>query len=76
MCGVVGFTGNKQAFLILLDDLSKLEYRGYDSDGTAVRDDDKTVETIKAKGKLKKLAEKHRMDTLYRAFVGLVIPDE
>ena len=36
MCGIVGFTGNRQA--ILLDGLSKLEYRGYDSAGQAVRD--------------------------------------
>ena len=38
MCGIVGFTGNHQAAPILLDGLSKLEYRGYDSAGLAVRD--------------------------------------
>ena len=38
MCGIVGFTGNHQAAPILLDGLSKLEYRGYDSAGIAVRD--------------------------------------
>lgn len=38
MCGIIGFTGNRQAALILLYDLSKLEYRGYDSAGLAVRD--------------------------------------
>ena len=36
MCGIVGFTGNHQAAPILLDGLSKLEYRGYDSAGVAV----------------------------------------
>ena len=38
MCGIVGFTGSRQAAPILLDGLSKLEYRGYDSAGLAVRD--------------------------------------
>lgn len=58
MCGIVGFTGNNQAAPILLDGLSKLEYRGYDSAGIAVRDGDKEPEIIKAKGKLKVLIEK------------------
>jgi len=57
MCGIVGFTGNKQAAPILLDGLAKLEYRGYDSAGIAVRDGDKDVEVVKAKGKLKVLQE-------------------
>ncbi len=57
MCGIVGFTGTKQAAPILLDGLSKLEYRGYDSAGIAVRDGDAETEVIKEKGKLKVLAE-------------------
>ncbi|MBQ6634226.1 MAG: glutamine--fructose-6-phosphate transaminase (isomerizing) [Ruminococcus sp.] len=57
MCGIVGFTGNKQAAPILLDGLAKLEYRGYDSAGIAVRDGDSEVEIIKAMGKLKVLQE-------------------
>ena len=47
MCGIVGFTGTKQAAPILLDGLSKLEYRGYDSAGIAVRDGDAETEVIK-----------------------------
>ena len=58
MCGIVGFIGNTQAAPILLDGLSKLEYRGYDSAGIAVRDGEKETKIIKAKGRLKILAEK------------------
>ena len=58
MCGIVGFTGNSQAAPILLDGLSKLEYRGYDSAGMAVRDGENQVSVVKAKGRLRILAEK------------------
>ena len=58
MCGIVGFTGSAQAAPILLDGLSKLEYRGYDSAGIAVRDGSNDTEIVKAKGKLKVLEEK------------------
>lgn len=57
MCGIVGFTGISQAAPILLDGLSKLEYRGYDSAGIAVRDGDGETEIVRAKGKLKVLKE-------------------
>ena len=58
MCGIVGFTGKHQAAPILLDGLSKLEYRGYDSAGIAVRNEADDTAVVKAKGKLKALAEK------------------
>ena len=58
MCGIVGYTGEKQAAPILLDGLAKLEYRGYDSAGIAVRNGNSLAEVVKAKGKLKVLAEK------------------
>ena len=58
MCGIVGFTGNSQAAPLLLDGLSKLEYRGYDSAGMAVRDGENQVSVVKAKGRLRILAEK------------------
>lgn len=58
MCGIVGFIGKHQAAPILLDSLSKLEYRGYDSAGLAVRNGDADIEVVKAKGRLKVLAEK------------------
>lgn len=57
MCGIVGFTGSHQAAPILLDGLSKLEYRGYDSAGIAVWDGEKEIEVVKAKGRLKILRE-------------------
>ena len=58
MCGIVGFVGKKQAAPILLEGLSKLEYRGYDSAGIAVRNGSKPAEVVKSKGRLKILAEK------------------
>ena len=58
MCGIVGFTGREQAAPILLDGLSKLEYWGYDSAGIAVRAGENPVDFVKAKGRLKILAEK------------------
>ena len=58
MCGIVGFTGRQQAAPILLSGLSKLEYRGYDSAGLAVRDGESLAEVVKATGKLRNLAQK------------------
>ena len=56
MCGIVGYIGVSQAAPILLDGLSKLEYRGYDSAGLAVYDGDK-IQMQKATGRLKVLSE-------------------
>ena len=58
MCGIVGFTGHRQAAPVLLDGLAKLEYRGYDSAGLAVRNGDELAEVVKAKGRLSNLIEK------------------
>ncbi len=60
MCGIVGYTGNEAAAPILLDGLSKLEYRGYDSSGIAVdgvKQDQHVIDVIKAKGPLMALCE-------------------
>lgn len=59
MCGIVGFVGEEQAAPILLSGLEKLEYRGYDSAGIAVRNEETgKIAVVKAKGRLKILSEK------------------
>ncbi len=58
MCGIVGYVGDKQAAPVLLQGLAKLEYRGYDSAGLAVRDDDNPAVVVKTIGKLNNLVEK------------------
>ena len=59
MCGIVGYVGEEQAAPILLSGLEKLEYRGYDSAGIAVRNEaDGNIEIVKAKGRLRILSEK------------------
>lgn len=55
MCGIIGYVGREQAAPILLDGLSKLEYRGYDSAGIAVYSPQKGMEVTKSKGKIKDL---------------------
>ncbi len=58
MCGIVGYNGKEQAAPILLEGLEKLEYRGYDSAGLAVRNGSNPVEIVKAKGRLRVLSDK------------------
>lgn len=56
MCGIVGYIGSQQAAPILLDGLSKLEYRGYDSAGIAIYNGT-SIDMVKSKGRLKVLNE-------------------
>ena len=58
MCGIVGYVGKEQAAPILLEGLTKLEYRGYDSAGIAVRDGDSAPVTVKEKGRIADLKDK------------------
>lgn len=71
MCGIVGFTGHQQAAPILLDGLSKLEYRGYDSAGVAVRDGEQDIEVAKATGKLRNLSDKIDNGALLKGNCGI-----
>lgn len=71
MCGIVGFTGNRQAAPILLEGLEKLEYRGYDSAGLAVRDKEQRVEIVKAKGRLKTLIAKTNSGKALKGSCGI-----
>ena len=59
MCGIVGYTGREAAAPIVLNGLSKLEYRGYDSAGVAVFNEvENDIDIVKTKGRLKNLLEK------------------
>ena len=71
MCGIVGYNGNQQAAPILLKGLEKLEYRGYDSAGLSVRNGTSDTEIVKAKGRLKVLAEKTDDGKAMKGTIGI-----
>ena len=71
MCGIVGYIGDKQAAPILLAGLEKLEYRGYDSAGLAVREGSGVVRIVKSKGRLKALKEKTNDGNSLRGNCGI-----
>ena len=69
MCGIVGFVGRKEASSILVEGLSKLEYRGYDSAGVAILEDGE-IKVKKYKGRLKNLEENLRENPL-KGHIGI-----
>lgn len=71
MCGIVGFIGAEEAAPILLDGLERLEYRGYDSAGLAVYSETEGLKVVKAKGRLKVLADIVEGGKNIRGTVGL-----
>lgn len=70
MCGIVGYTGNKDAVSILLSGLSNLEYRGYDSAGVSVAEDGH-IRTVKAEGRLARLEERLKDEGCPQGGVGI-----
>ncbi len=70
MCGIVGYVGEKQAAPILLDGLSKLEYRGYDSAGIAVYNGEE-IGMKKSKGRLKVLSELTHDGEMMPGMIGI-----
>ncbi len=71
MCGIVGYVGPKNAVPFLLDALSRLEYRGYDSAGVAAIDDSGRLVGSKAEGKLARLSERLQSDAHVAGRIGL-----
>src|SRR5258707_2492987 len=70
MCGIVGYVGNKQVVPLIIDGLRKLEYRGYDSAGIAVVDENHEFKIPRAQGKLRKLEEGVRQRPLDGTYCG------
>jgi glucosamine--fructose-6-phosphate aminotransferase (isomerizing) len=62
MCGIVGYVGVSDGSRILIEGLKRLEYRGYDSAGIAMIDEDQGLKIVRSRGKIAVLEEKLRTD--------------
>ncbi|GAA4377316.1 glutamine--fructose-6-phosphate transaminase (isomerizing) [Agromyces bauzanensis] len=71
MCGIVGYVGERNSLDVLMGGLRRLEYRGYDSAGVAIVDDDGVMETAKRAGKLQVLADDLEATPLHRGGTGI-----
>ncbi|MGI9821783.1 glutamine--fructose-6-phosphate transaminase (isomerizing) [Agromyces sp. Marseille-Q5079] len=71
MCGIVGYVGARSSIDVLMGGLKRLEYRGYDSAGVAIVDDDGVIETAKRAGKLKVLADELAAHPLHEGRTGI-----
>ena len=72
MCGIIGYSGPRQAAPVLLDSLQRLEYRGYDSAGVAVLDDDGGATTVaKSNRKVVDLVSQFEVDGMPRGHTGI-----
>ena len=70
MCGIVGFTGTEDAISVLMEGLAKLEYRGYDSAGIALHQDNQIM-VVKSKGRLAVLKEKLATEKEVKSMAGI-----
>ncbi|GGI48154.1 glucosamine--fructose-6-phosphate aminotransferase (isomerizing) [Agromyces flavus] len=71
MCGIVGYVGERNSLDVLMGGLRRLEYRGYDSAGVAVVDDEGDLETAKRAGKLQVLADELERNPIHRGGTGI-----
>ena len=71
MCGIIGFVGREEAAPILLDGLERMEYRGYDSAGIAVRSETRGLQVKKSKGRLQVLSDLTRGGAALEGTLGI-----
>jgi len=71
MCGIVGYIGHREAYPIVIKGLKRLEYRGYDSAGVMLYDQESDIKLCKTKGKVSDLEEKAKTDFTTNGTIGI-----